>query len=122
MNSDPILTRFAGDRGSEVLLTRPGAANPFCTAEYGRAMQALRRDVWIVGLQSGPCCEGVALACVTKRRLTRELEFPSLPPIARDTRFWEVVDRLCKRASITDIIAGSFGSTPFELPTLRGEL
>lgn len=123
MNRDHILIKLVpGNRDSEVLLAQLGAANPFCTVEYGRAMQTLGREVWIVGLQSGPCGVDGALGCVRKGRLSIELEFPSLPVIARDIRFWEVVDRLCQRAGVTDIIAGSFNSTPFELPTLRGEV
>jgi hypothetical protein len=123
MNSDQMLAEFVrGDRDHEELLTRLGEANPFCTVEYAKAMQALGREVWIVGLQSKPSVWDAALGCIRKGRLSVELEFPSSPAIARDLRFWEVVDRLCERAGVTDLIADSFGSTPFELPTLRGEL
>lgn len=122
MSGHEILAKVAaGDRNVEALLTRLGTANPFSSVEYGRAMQAIGRDVWIVGLES-TSQEGATLACLKKGRLAVELELPSLPMVARDTRFWEVVDRLCGLVGVTDIIAGSFGSTPFELPPLRGEL
>lgn len=122
MNSDQILAKLVrGDHDSEALLAQLGAANPFCTVEYSRAMQALGREVWIVGLQSRPSGWDAALGCVKKGRLSVELEFPSLPAIAQDTRFWEVVDRLCERAGVTDVIANSFGSPPLVLPPLRGE-
>lgn len=123
MNSDRILEKLVrGDRNSEALLARLGAANPLCTVGYGRALQALGREVWIVGLRSEPSNWDATLCCIKRGRLSVELEFPSLPTIARDTQFWEVVDRLCERAGVTDIVAGSFNSTPFELPTLRGEM
>ena len=122
MNSDPILEKLVrGDRDSEALLDPLGEANPLCTVGYGRAMQALGREVWIVGLQSEQSSRDATLCCLQRGRLSVELEFPSLPTIARDAQFWEVVDRLCERTGVTDIVAGSFNSTPFELPTLRGE-
>lgn len=123
MDYEQILTQLTrGDSETEALLAHVGAANPFCTVEYGRAMQALGREVWVVALKSSATEEDGALACLRKGRLSVELEFPSLPAIARDVRFWDVVDRLCRKIGVTDIVAASFGSPSFELPALRGEL
>jgi len=123
MKSDQLLAELIrGDPSHEEMLARLGKSNPFCTLGYARAMQALGREVWIVGLQSNPSEWEAGLGFITKGRLSVELEFPSAPAIAHDSRFWEVVDRLCKRAGVTDLVAGSFGSTPFDLPTLRGEI
>lgn len=120
---EEILTRLApGDHENKELLTQLGLTNPFCTVEYARAMQTLGREACVVGLRLEPIQDNATLAFVKKGLLSVELEFVSLPRVAQDPSFWEVVDQLCKRCGVTDIIAGSFGSVSFELPTLHGEL
>jgi hypothetical protein len=84
-------------------------------------MQALGREVWIVGLQSRFGDEAT-LGCIRRGKMFTELEFPSLPVIAQDKRFWDVVERLCKQCKVTDLIADSYCSLPFELPALPGEV
>src|ERR1700693_6186440 len=123
MDGEEILVEFvSGGRAGEEMLAQVGVANPFCAIEYARAIQSLGREVWIAGLRTGASGADVALGFISRGRLNAELEFPSLPVIAGDTRFWDVVYRLCERAGVTDIVAGTFGSPAFNLPTLCGKV
>ena len=58
-------------------------ANPFCTPEYAKAMQAGGRDVWIIGIETkdGP---DAALALIRRGRLSTELEIESTPRSASE--------------------------------------
>ncbi len=123
MPPDQILIKFLrGARAGEELLAQSGIQNPFATLEYATAMNAAGYEVWIVGLRSAPQLDQVALALVTRGRLSVELELPSLPRAAQDPAFWSVVDDLCRQAGVTDVLAESYNSMPFQLPPLSGEV
>lgn len=105
------------------LLSHARKCSPFCTPEYGRALQALGNQVWIVGCERGSGPLEIALGTITKSRFgTATLDFPSLPATAEHQEFWEAVNVLCRNEHITDLSAGTFGSPAFILPALPGEL
>lgn len=115
-----ILARFAnGASDAGALLTQAGVDNPFCTPEYARAMQAMGRDVWIIGIETTGGRDA-ALALIRRGRLSTELEIESMPRVASDD-FWRQVRNLCKRCKVTDLVLGSISSRPFQLPALAGE-
>lgn len=116
-----ILAQFADSTNdTSALLSCVSDANPFCTAEYAKAMQAGGRDVWIIVIETkdGP---DAALALIRRGRLSTELEIESTPRSASED-FWQQVRSLCKRCKVTDLVVGSFASGPFTLPTLEGEI
>ncbi|HEX4749643.1 MAG TPA: GNAT family N-acetyltransferase [Bryobacteraceae bacterium] len=122
MEREPILAPLESC-GPELedLLRRASVANPFSTIEYGRAVQASGREVWIVGLTGDGTEANVTLGLIKTGRLSTEVELPSLPPVASDPEFWAVVDQLCRKRGVTDLVAESYGSAPFDLPPLRAE-
>jgi hypothetical protein len=95
--------------------------NPFCTDEYVKATEMLGHEAWIVGTRYGSKVQNAAVALLRRGRLSATLEFVSLPQEASKQEFWEVVYGECRSLKITDLIAGTFASTPFHLPNLAGE-
>ena len=104
------------------LLDRLGKDNPFFTAGFARAMQALGREIWIISSQGDEVLAGSALGFVCRQKLAAELEFVSIPMAARSSEFWRTVESLVGRERITDITVSSFASPEFELPPLPGEV
>jgi len=79
-----ILAQFADSTNdTSALLSCVSDANPFCTAEYAKAMQAGGRDVWIIVIETkdGP---DAALALIRRGRLSTELEIESTPRSASE--------------------------------------
>jgi RimJ/RimL family protein N-acetyltransferase len=120
--TNAILAPFANPAGgADALLCRASAANPFCTPEYAKAMQTMGRDVWIIAIETNNGADAT-LALIRRGRLSTELEIESTPRAASCEDFWEQIRNLCKRCKVTDLVVSSFGSQPFTLPPLNGEI
>jgi hypothetical protein len=84
-------------------------------------MRAQGWEPWIFAIETQDRMSAT-LALIKQGKLSAELELPSLPEIASQGRFWEVVHQLCRRRNITDLVASTFASSPFTLPPLTGEI
>jgi lipid II:glycine glycyltransferase (peptidoglycan interpeptide bridge formation enzyme) len=95
--------------------------NPFCTDAYVAAMEMLGYETWIVGTKTDGGVQDAAIGLLRRGRVSAALEFVSLPPSASQEDFWSAIYADCKRLKVTNLIAGTFGSSPFQLPGLVGE-
>ena len=115
---------FAERAGRDAALTHLGITaqeNPFLTDAYVSARQKLGGEVWILGTREGAAVGDAAVAVLRRGRLSTSLEIPSLPISAATDIFWQGVYAFCKRSKVTDLEGGTFGSSSFELPPLKGE-
>jgi RimJ/RimL family protein N-acetyltransferase len=103
-------------------LALPETEHPFCTDAYVTAMQKLGNDCWIVGMRAGGAVQELAIAMHRRGRISSTLEIPSLPEAAQDYTFWTGIYSLCRQLRVTNLIAGTFFSPQFRLPSLRGEV
>ena len=100
----------------------PEIENPFCTEGYVAAMQKQGNECWIVGMCEEGAVHEFAVAMRRRGRIGSTLEIPSLPEAAKDQLFWNGIYSLCRQLRVTDLIAGTFFSSQFRLPSLRGEI
>ncbi len=115
---------FAERAGRHAPVTKLGITetrNPFLTDAYVSALQLAGRECWIVGTRDGASVIDAAVAYVLRGRLSTLLEVPSLPASAASESFWNGLYAFCKRLKVTDVVAGTFASPPFEIPPLKGE-
>lgn len=103
-------------------LRLPEIENPFCTEGYVAAMQKQGNECWIVGMCEEGAVHEFAVAMRRRGRIGSTLEIPSLPEAAKDQLFWNGIYSLCRQLRVTDLIAGTFFSPQFRLPSLRGEI
>jgi hypothetical protein len=95
--------------------------NPFCTDAYAAAMEMLGHETWIVGTDMDGRVQDAAIGLLRRGRMNVNLEFVSLPPSASQEDFWSVIYTKCKSLKVTNLIAGTYASSPFQLPRLVGE-
>ena len=112
---------IVSDAETKCVLDSFGKENPFFTFEFVRAMNALGREIWVIRSRVEASSGDIALGFIKRGRLSVELEFVSLPPLAARSEFWDAVMAFCKSMGVTDIVASTFGSAEFELPPLSGE-
>lgn len=110
---------IVSDAETKCVLDSFGKENPFFTFEFVRAMNALGREIWVIRSRVEASSGDIALGFIKRGRLSVELEFVSLPPLAARSEFWDAVMAFCKSMGVTDIVASTFGSAEFELPAIR---
>ena len=93
--------------------------NPFCTDAYVTAMQKRGHECWIVGMRVGEAVQEYAVATLRRGRLSSTLEITSLPKAAQQESFWNGIYLLCRRLRVTDLLADTFFSPQFSLPSAR---
>jgi hypothetical protein len=84
-------------------------------------MEVLGCQTWVIGTQVDGSAQHAAIALLRRGRISITLEFDSLPPSAAQQYFWNTVYSECRLLKVTNLIAGTVASPPFQLPCLVGE-
>jgi hypothetical protein len=95
--------------------------NPYVTRPFREACLAFGSDVWTLCKYNGDKIDYGCLAEIRKGTLRRQLEIRSTPSLAGHD-FWRELGKFCKDQSITELVLGSFGSSPkLPIPKLLSE-
>jgi len=110
--------RISPELCSELSALEP--RNPFCTWAYASAMHALGARPWLLCWKDGDRLVAGCLGFLRIGRLNRSLEIASLPCLAPDM-FWTELIKFCHRTRVNQLSVGSFASPRAEIPSLPGE-
>lgn len=96
--------------------------NPFYTAKFALSKRDMGSEPWVLGLREENRIVGGCTAFLQRGALNNRLEICSIYEAISTDVFWNGLMEFCKRAHITELEVGSFGSLNSDIPPLPGEV